>query len=53
MTDARLSPQDKPAERPATAVPNASRAPYQRPAVEKLGSWSARTLQMTIIIEPV
>ncbi|HWK90161.1 MAG TPA: hypothetical protein VNP72_09205 [Longimicrobium sp.] len=55
MTDARtLSPQDRPATARATGDQAAStpRAPYQRPALERLGAWSARTLQMTIIIEP-
>ncbi len=53
MTDARsLIPQnDKPVGPVAGSRP-APRAPYQRPALEKLGTWSARTLQMTIPVEP-
>lgn len=32
--------------------PTDARTPYIRPALERLGSWSARTLQMSIPIGP-
>lgn len=51
MTEAAIQPADLPREQPAPGA-GPARRPYTPPTLERLGEWSALTLQQSIGVGP-